>query len=80
MSGGRVLVTTGWLRPGDAVDRQLCGAGFDVVHSSSADRADTGETLVDVVSSTRARWLARPWTPRNRNRYPPTAACEVWTT
>ncbi|SDL18945.1 D-3-phosphoglycerate dehydrogenase/(S)-sulfolactate dehydrogenase [Glycomyces sambucus] len=46
---GRVLVTTAWLRPGDAVDRHLRDAGLDVVHSSFKDRAETGERLVDLV-------------------------------
>ncbi|MFI6502042.1 phosphoglycerate dehydrogenase [Nonomuraea typhae] len=42
----RVLVTTAWLRPGDHVDRLLREEGFEVVHSSFADRH---EPLTDLV-------------------------------
>lgn len=38
MARKRVLVTTAWLSPGDAVHRQLAEAGCDVVHSSFNDR------------------------------------------
>lgn len=44
-----MLVTTGWLRPGDEVHRQLRAAGLEVVHSSLHDRASTGRTLLDLV-------------------------------
>ncbi|SDD59438.1 phosphoglycerate dehydrogenase [Glycomyces harbinensis] len=49
MTSGRVLVTTAWLRPGDAVDRYLREAGLEVSHSSFKDRAETGERLADLV-------------------------------
>ncbi|GAA2613306.1 phosphoglycerate dehydrogenase [Actinomadura fulvescens] len=49
MTAQRVLVTTAWLRPDDQVDRLLRDAGFEVVHSSSKDRENTGESLVEAV-------------------------------
>lgn len=48
---GRVLVTTGWLRPGDAVHRHLAAAGLDVVHGSVGDRARGGASLPELVGS-----------------------------
>ncbi|PJN01675.1 phosphoglycerate dehydrogenase [Streptomyces sp. CB01201] len=48
---GRVLVTTGWLGPGDEVDRYLTGAGLQVVHGSIRERERRGRTLSDVVGS-----------------------------
>ncbi|MFJ2401223.1 phosphoglycerate dehydrogenase [Streptomyces xanthochromogenes] len=46
---GRVLVTTGWLGPGDEVDRYLIGAGLEVVHGSVRERG--GVSLSDLVGS-----------------------------
>jgi D-3-phosphoglycerate dehydrogenase len=50
MTRPRVLVTTAWLRPRDAVHHQLESAGCEVVHSSFVDRATSGEDLVDLVA------------------------------
>jgi D-3-phosphoglycerate dehydrogenase len=46
----RVLVTTAWLRPGDEVHQLLESAGFDVIHRSFVDTADSGETLAELIS------------------------------
>lgn len=40
--GGRVLVTTGWLRPGDEVHRYLEGAGLEVVHHAPSTPSASG--------------------------------------
>ncbi|MFF3978016.1 phosphoglycerate dehydrogenase [Streptomyces sp. NPDC001828] len=48
---GRVLVTTGWLRPGDEVHRYLADAGLEAVHRSSGERGTGGESLLELVGS-----------------------------
>lgn len=50
LTGKRVLVTTAWLRTGDAVHRQLEAAGLEVIHSSFVDRAETGDELLKLVT------------------------------
>lgn len=46
----RVLVTTGYLRPGGEVDLLLREAGIETVFASDADRQASGRTLADHVA------------------------------
>lgn len=50
MTNRRVLITTSYLEHGDQVHRMLGDAGFEVAHSSQADRAASGQTLHEAIA------------------------------
>lgn len=55
--GGRVLITTDYLRPGDDVDRHLQAAGLETVHAPLVARRDP-ERLVELLDGIDAALVA----------------------